>query len=421
MRFEENITLTHTNKGTPMGDLLRQFWLPALLSEELPENDGPPVRVKLLGEELVAFRDSEGKVGLLSAYCPHRRAELYLGRNEGSGLRCAYHGWKFDVRGNCTDIPTDDCGPDVLKRMGTTAYETREHGGIVWAYMGPAEQPADVPELDFCRVKPEQRYVSKCLMKCNYLQALEGSIDYSHISFLHKDLEGGVGKADTFGVGEMIKYSEQDGRPTIFCDRVEHGMQIAARREAGADDYYWRIARWFMPIIVVVPTAPGNVCRANIFMPIDDENCWWYRIRWHPERALTAQEIEGYKHGAFDYAELIPGTYLPKGTRENDYLQDRAEQRTRSFTGIPSAQLQDLAIQESQGRIHDRSLERLVKTDLPIVQLRRALLQAADELLKGNAPALASRPEWYRGRAYAITRPRSMELAQIREELANEQ
>ena len=420
MSFEDNATLTQTARGTPMGDLFRYFWMPALLSEELPENDCPPVRVTLLGEELVAFRDTNGKVGLLDAYCPHRRAELYLGRNEESGLRCAYHGWKFGVDGKCTDIPTDDCRLDVMERMSTKAYPTVERGGVVWAYMGPEKNPVDAPKLDFCQVRPGQRYVSKCLMKCNYLQALEGSIDYSHISFLHKDLESGAGKADVFGLGELIRYSEEDGRPTIFCDRVEHGLQIAARRDAGEDSYYWRIARWFMPIIVVVPTAPGNVCRANIFVPIDDQNCWWFRIRWHPERDLTNQDIEGYKHGAFDYAELIPGTYMPRGSKENDYLQDRSAQRSQSFTGIPSAQLQDLAIQESQGRIHDRSRERLVKTDIPIVQCRRMLLEAANEFRNGKVPAIASMPEAYRGRAYAITRPREMELAQIREELSQQ-
>lgn len=420
MRFEDNITLTQTGRGTPMGDLFRHFWIPALLSEQLPENDGPPVRVTLLGEELVAFRDTSGKIGLLDAYCPHRRANLYLGRNEESGLRCVYHGWKFDVAGKCTDIPTDDCSRDLLARINTKAYRTREQGGIVWAYMGSEESPGDVPRLDFCQVAPEHRYVSKCLMKCNYLQALEGSIDYSHISFLHKDLQSDATRADAFGLGELIRYSEEDGRPTIFCDRVAHGLQIAARRAAGPESYYWRIARWFMPIIVVVPTAPGNVCRANIFVPIDDESCWWYRIRWHPERALTAEEIDGYKHGAFDYAELMPGTYLPRGSEDNGYLQDREIQRTKSFTGIPSAQLQDLAIQESQGRIHDRSLERLMKTDIPIVQCRRILLEAVSDLGNGKAPVLASQPDAYRGRAYAVTRSREVEWAEIRGELARQ-
>lgn len=418
MKAEENDLLTRTDAGTAMGELMREFWMPALLSKELPAPDAPPARVRLLGEDLVAFRDSSGRVGLLDAFCPHRRAELYFGRNEAGGLRCIYHGWKFDAGGRCVDVPTDSCTPAQMQRLSTTAYPTQERGGIVWAWMGKGEPHALPPAMAFTVVPGEHTYVSKCLMRCNYLQALEGSIDYSHISYLHKDLKSESAKVDVFGLGELIKYSEEDGRPTIFVDRVEHGLQIAARRNADENSYYWRIARWLMPCFVIVPTAPENVCRANLFVPIDDENCWWYRIRWHAERALTEKEIDGYKNGAFDYAELIPGTYLPRGSRENDYLQNRLIQRSQSYTGIPSAQLQDLAVQESQGRIHDRSRERLVKTDIPIVQCRRLLLEAADECRNGKAPAIASRPDVYGGRAYAITRPREMALARIREELS---
>lgn len=306
------------------------------------------------------------------------------------------------------------CNPNLRAK----AYPVREAGGIIWAYLGPQESMPALPDMEFMSLPPQNVHVSKCLMKCNYLQALEGSIDTAHLTFLHHSMA--PMEKDVFAVGNLQEFGDADGAPRFFCEDTDFGMRISARRDGGNGNYYWRITQWLMPNYVLVPTAEGLVCRANLFIAIDDENCWWYRIRWHAERALTEQEIEGYKHGAFDYAELVPGTYLPKGTRENDYLQDRAEQRTRSFTGIPSAQLQDLAIQESQGRIHDRSRERLVKTDLPIVQCRRSLLQAADELVKGNAPALASRPQAYRGRAYAITRPRNVELARIREELANE-
>ena len=417
MRTEDNITLTRTNHGTPMGDLFRHFWMPALLSEELPGPDAPPVRVQILGEDLVAFRDTEGRVGLLDAFCPHRRAELYFGRNEESGLRCVYHGWKFDVHGRCVDMPNDEAGCDLAESASTKAYPTFEQGGIVWAYMGAGAPPAGAPEFDFCRVPADQLYVSKCLMKCNYLQALEGSIDYSHISFLHKDLESATGGADVFGIGELIKHSHDDGRPTLFADRTDYGLRIAARRNTHDDAYYWRIARWLMPIAVIVPTAPGNVSRANLFVPIDDENCWWYRIRWHKDQALSSAEIAGYAKGAFDYAELVPGTHLPRGTRQNDYLQDRTLQRTASFTGIPSAQLQDLAIQESQGRIHDRSKERPMKTDMPIIQCRRLLLEAARALQEGVLPAAASRPQAYRGYAYAVTRARDVDLDAIQAEL----
>lgn len=418
MRSEDNITLTSTGEHTAMGRLFRRFWMPALLSAELPAPDGPPVRVRLLGEDLVAFRDTEGRVGLFDAYCPHRRAELYYGRNEEAGLRCIYHGWKFDLHGRCVDMPNEESGSEHAVRVSVVAYPTVEQGGVVWAWMGPGDERPDPPEFEFCQVPLDHVYVSKCLMRCNYLQALEGSIDYSHISFLHKEVDGPGSKADVFGIGSLIRYANQDGRPTLFAQRADYGLRIAARRNAADGTYFWRIARWLMPSFVVVPTEPGNVCRANLFIPIDDENCWWYRIRWHQDRVLTTQEVDGYAHGAFDYAELVPGTYLPRGSRENDYLQDRQAQRCASFTGMPSAQLQDLAIQESQGRIHDRSREKLMKTDMPIVQCRRILLQSAQALAGGVLPAAATRPELYRGLAYAITRPESLELEQVLQELA---
>ena len=414
---DDNFMLTQTASDTPVGRLFRHFWLPALLSSELPRPDCPPVRVRILGENLVAFRDSDNRVGLLDAHCPHRRAELYYGRNEQGGLRCIYHGWKFDVNGKCVDIPTEEDGCELAKSRPVAAYPVIERGGVVWVWMGPPEHQPPPPEFDFCTLPASHVYVSKCLMKCNYLQALEGSIDYSHISFLHKEAAGG---ADVFGIGDMIRFANDDGRPTIFTTPTAYGMWIAARRNAGDHAYFWRIARWLIPAFVVVPTEPGNVCRANAFIPIDDENCWWYRIRFHQDRPLTEAEILGYREGSFDYAELVPGTYMPRGSRENDYLQSRAKQRDGSFTGIPSAQLQDLAIQESQGRIHDRSLEKLVKSDFPLVQCRRTLLRLAGELGEGTIPAASANARLHRGQAYATTRPRDQTREAILDDLGFE-
>ena len=230
MHAEDNVTLTRTGSDTPMGHLFRRFWMPALLSAELPAPDAPPVRVRLLGEDLVAFRDSAGRVGLLDAFCPHRRAELYLGRNEEAGLRCVYHGWKFDVDGRCVDMPGEDNGCELAKRVSTLAYPVMEQGGVVWAWMGPREERPSPPEFEFCRVSPDHVYISKCLMKCNYLQALEGSIDYSHISFLHKEVEGAAARADVFGIGGLIRFANEDVRPTLFATRTDYGLRIAARR-----------------------------------------------------------------------------------------------------------------------------------------------------------------------------------------------
>ncbi|MCM2313357.1 MAG: hypothetical protein NDI84_18360, partial [Steroidobacteraceae bacterium] len=248
-----------------------------------------------------------------------------------------------------------------------------------------------------------------------YLQALEGSIDYSHISFLHKE---GETSSDVFGIGDMIRYSDEDGRPTLFAERTDYGLQIGARRDAGAENAYWRVARWLLPCFVIVPTAPGNVSRINLFIPINDENCWWYRIRWHQDRPLTAAELDSYRDVGEDYAPLVPGSYLPRGSRENDYLQDRALQRRASFTGIRSAQLQDLAVQESQGRVHDRSREKLMPSDMPIAQCRRMLLEAVrSHQSERQLPPSASRPELFGGYAFAVTRPRRMTFDEVRSSL----
>lgn len=403
MRYEQNEILTRTGPDTLMGSLFRQFWIPALLSEELPGPDCPPVRVSLLGERLVAFRDTRGRVGLLDAHCPHRRAELFFGRNEECGIRCAYHGWKFDVEGRCVDQPSEPPGRDFMARVRVKAYRIAERGGIVWAYMGSDPERARIPDFDFALVSPEQRYVSKCLMNCNYQQAVEGSIDTAHLSYLHKSLGSTEKQPDVFGVGGLMRYSDEDGSPEFFVQDTAYGLRIAARRHASEQSYYWRISHWLMPFYVLVPTAQGFVCRANLFIPIDDEHCWWYRVRWHTARPLTPEEVDGFRSGGTDFAELFPATYLPRGNRGNDYLMDREAQRTSSFTGIRSAQLQDIAIQESQGPIVDRTKEQLGTSDIAIVHCRRSLLQAAEELDRGKVPAAVQRPDVYRILAVATT------------------
>jgi phenylpropionate dioxygenase-like ring-hydroxylating dioxygenase large terminal subunit len=185
LREEENRRITRVGPGAPMGNLMRRYWLPAALSEELPEPDGAPVRVRLLGEDLIAFRDSSGKVGLVDAFCPHRRAPMFFGRNEECGLRCVYHGWKFDAAGTCVDMPSEP--PDSLFKTKVTiaAYPTCEGGGIVWTYMGPPETMPPPPDYELVRAPATHRHTSKTYEECNWLQALEGGIDSVHVTFLH--------------------------------------------------------------------------------------------------------------------------------------------------------------------------------------------------------------------------------------------
>lgn len=410
---ENNEILTRVAPGSAMGGLFRRFWQPALLSEELPAPDCVPVRVRLMGENFVAFRDTSGKVGLLDAHCPHRLAELYFGRNEEGGLRCVYHGWKFSVTGELLDIPSEPAGSPMRcnPNIRAKAYPVREAGGIVWAYIGPQDAMPAFPELEFLGLPAENVYASKCLMKCNYQQALEGSIDTAHLTFLHRSMA--PMEKDVFNVGELQEYGDSDGAPRFFCEDTDYGMRISARRDGGDDTYYWRITQWLLPNYVLVPTAEDLVCRANLFIPIDDENCWWYRVRYHVGRPLTGDELAEYTTGSLDYARLVPGTYIPEGNRANDYLLDRSLQKKDSFTGIPSAQLQDLAVQESQGAIADRTKEHLGTSDTAIVKCRRRLIESAKKFAaEGIVPVAAAQGELYRRRAVAVLLPKEVSAEQ---------
>lgn len=395
MEVQANQLLTRTDPGTQMGELLRRFWMPALLSEEIAEPDCPPVRVRLAGQDFVAFRDTQGRVGLLDPQCAHRCAELFFGRNEEGGLRCVYHGWKFDVDGACMEIPTEPADSKIKSKVRIRSYPVIEKAGIVWAYLGPEDRKPPLPDMDFFHVPGNHVYSSKCLMRCNYMQALEGSMDTAHLSFLHSAPDAASVKSDALGVGDLLQFSEKDGVPRFFVNDTDYGLSIVARRDAGPDHYYWRASQWLMPLAVLVASAPGSLLRGNLFIPIDDHNCWWYRVRWQREAPLGKEQIKGFYTDG-DYAELVPGTYEPKGNRGNDFLIDRDAQRRSSYTGIKTAQLQDIAIQESQGTIVDRSKERLGSTDLGIALTRRALLAAAADLAKGVEPAAPQRPEAYR-------------------------
>jgi len=185
MKAEQNELLTRTGPGTPMGELFRRYWMPALLASELPAPDCPPVRLKLLGERMVAFRDTNGRLGLIDEFCAHRGVSLWFGRNEECGLRCPYHGWKYDVTGQCVEVPSEPVESGFCKKIKLKSYPLVERGGVIWVYMGPPDQQPPLPEFEFATVPEEQSYMSKRVQECNWLQAMEGGIDSSHVSFLH--------------------------------------------------------------------------------------------------------------------------------------------------------------------------------------------------------------------------------------------
>jgi nitrite reductase/ring-hydroxylating ferredoxin subunit len=359
---EDNELLTRTGPGTPMGRLLRRYWVPALLSEELPEVDGVPLRVRLLGEKLVAFRDSGGRVGLLNGSCAHRGTSLFFGRNEEDGLRCVYHGWKYDVSGQCVDMPSEPAESSFKERVRLLAYPCEEVGGVIWAYLGPREYRPPLPSLEWMLVPEGQRFVSKRLQECNYLQALEGGLDLGHISFLHRSLDQGRDRSGR----QLI---DQDGNPRLHVADAPYGLAIAAQRRGDDARDYWRINHWILPWYSMFPPLVDEGIGGHAWVPIDDESCWVYNITWSPRGPLATV-------GDGIYGDLLPGTYRSRANKDNDFLIDRAVQRTRSFTGIPGFAAQDCAVQESMGTISDRAREHLGSTDLPIIAIRRRLKEA---------------------------------------------
>jgi phenylpropionate dioxygenase-like ring-hydroxylating dioxygenase large terminal subunit len=415
---EDNETLTRTGPGTPMGRVFRSYWIPVLLSEQLPERDGAQVRVKILGEDLLAFRDSTGAVGLVSPRCPHRGADLYYGRNEAGGLRCAYHGWKFDARGECLDMPT--IPPETVPRMRPkariTAYPTREWGDFVWAYMGEGEPPP-LPQLEFAVVPPSHRHVSKKFQECNWAQAAEGGVDTAHFSFLHQPVTSsdeelaekaaratrGYSKATMSQ--DHVRWMRDDTRPRYEVRRHGCGLVLGASRKAGPGEHYWRIAQYLMPSHAYTPSAqPGETYHAQCWVPIDDENCWVFVYSWNPARPLTRQERDGYRKGGAVYPEM-DAAWMPLRNRGNDYLLDRQLQKTENFTGIVGVSEQDAAIQDSQGRIADRTRELLGPTDLGVVQFRRFMLDAAKAAGSGGPLPGRDEPAAYRVRGGGVVAP----------------
>jgi phthalate 4,5-dioxygenase len=392
---EENALLTRVGPGTPMGELFRRFWMPALLSEELPAPDSPPVRVRLLGEDLVAFRDTAGRVGLLAPLCSHRGAPLFYGRNEEQGLRCVYHGWKYDVTGRCIDMPAEPSDSTFKERIRQKAYPCRERGGVIWTYMGPPELTPELPDLEWTLVPEGHCRVSKWLHESNYLQGFEGDIDTAHASYLHSYLNPEKSPHDGT-ISATLKAA--DKAPKIMVDQTDYGFRYGARRAVGGDQYNWRVTQWLLPthnLIGFMQFPAGG----RVWVPIDDEHTWTYFYSFHPERPLTVEEQARFQSGNSFPPQLIPGTYSPLRNRANEYLVDRELQRTTTYTGIFGINDQDRAIQEGMGAIFDRSQEHLGTSDVAIIAARQRLLKTVRDLQQGIEPYAASHPEVYAVRA----------------------
>ena len=402
---EENRDLTRTGPGTLMGELFRRYWLPALHAWEIPRPDCAPVRVKLLGEPLIAFRDSEGRIGLIDEFCAHRGVSLWFGRNEECGLRCPYHGWKYDVSGQCVELPSEGENGPMRSRMKLKSYPCIELGGVVWAYLGPPALKPEPPGIEWAQVPPERRYVSKRLQECNFLQAMEGGIDSSHVSFLH----GAALKRDPLFVGSKgNEYNERDRMPEFEVVEFPGGLLIGARRNAEGGRYYWRITPWILPSHTIIPPRAGHPLGAHVWVPVDDENCWAWSINYHPRRPLSPQEIDAMQAGKGIHVKYVPGTFIPLQNRRNDYLIDR---KSENFSGIEGIAMQDASLQESMGPIQDRSRENLCPTDRGIVMARKRLLEAARANRDGK-PVPALRAEEQRVRSCSLELPREQRFGE---------
>ena len=403
LRKEVNDLLTQTGTGTPMGTLFRQYWIPALLAEELPADDCPPVRVKLLSERLIAFRDSDGKMGLIDEFCAHRGASLWFGRNEEGGIRCPYHGWKFDVSGQCLEIPSEPVESGLCEKVKLTGYPLVKIGDVLWTYMGPKEQQPPLPEWEFATVPAEQTFTSKRWQECNWLQAMEGGIDSSHVSFLHS---GSLKTDPLFRGAAGNKYNLQDKMPVFEVVESAGGLFIGARRNAEDGKYYWRITPWVMPCFTMVPPRGDHPMHGHFWIPIDDENCWAWSYDYHPVRALTAEERKAMQDGHGVHVKYVPGTYRPLANKDNDYLMDReAQRRGDTYSGIEGIGMQDASLQESMGPIVDRTKENLVSTDNGIIMARQRLRKAALALKDQGIRPPGIDPAHHRVRSAAVLLP----------------
>jgi phthalate 4,5-dioxygenase oxygenase subunit len=411
---EDTETLTRVGPGTVMGTLMRQYWLPALYSWE-QEDDGPPQRVRLLGENLIVFRDSNGVPGFVAENCPHRGASLFFGRNEEAGIRCVYHGWKFDTSGACVDMPNEPPESNFKNKVKVTSYRAADQGGITWIYMGPRQDnPPELPRFEWARLPEEQvHHTFKGIYHCNWMQGLEGDIDTSHLYFLH----GRLGEQDptTYGV------YHKDKAPRLEIVPTAHGLLYGARRVEDEQHTYWRTTQFLMPIFTMFPGTEDGFVPSHMYTPIDDETTMHWGIRWHPTRQMpgdrklvqTANKIPDVN----GMGPMLPeqfGKPFPKwwpvARPENDFLLDREVQKTMNYTGIPTVRLQDGAMTASMGKIMDRTREHLGTTDTMIIQTRRRLINAARALRdQGTVPPGVEDANVYSARSASAVLPANVD------------
>lgn len=411
---EDNERLVRVGPGTPMGTLMRGHWIPFLPGSDLTP-DGQPYRVRLLGEDLVAFRSQDGSVGLVDHACPHRGAPLMFGRNEDGGLRCVYHGWKFHADGSCREMPAEPAGTPMLQNVRIKAYPVRERNGVLWTYMGDASTMPELPEFEWNLVPQEQVAVSVRVQECNWLQALEGEIDSAHAAILH-------GRTDSSGTINQWRQAA-DLAPRFECRTHEAGVSIAAVRRADESTEYVRVNQFLAPFWTLVPPqSQYPELSGHAWVPIDDENTLCLMFSYHPSQPMYEKSLKVFRHGhagresghasedSFERRAACEPfhNYWSRFNRSNAYGFDyTAQGKTGRYnSGLPGLWIQDAASQSGVAPIYDRSREHLGTSDTGIAHTRRFLLRALNAMTNGEARPAARPPcTSYMVRAVSITKP----------------
>lgn len=387
MKRDEQELLARTGRGTPMGDLLRRYWLPACLGREL-EAGGAPVRVRLLCEDLIAFRSPDGKVGLFEENCAHRGASLYFGRNEPGGLRCWYHGWKYAPDGQCLDQPNEPPSSQVCDKIRQRAYPCIEKNGVVWSYLGPREDMPGFPALEWTAVPDGNYYASKRFQECNWLTGMEGDLDSSHLNFLHGTET--IKASPSHGPFPSGQWMAEDPFPKFEIAPRAGGFIHGARRNADPGNHYWRIGTWLLPCFTMIPGFPGDrPMGGHAWVPRDDETTWCFAFSWHPLRALRENELKQIATGWGMHSLMTPGGFVPAHNKSNGYAPPDAP-GTQPWERIKIFQDQDVAITESIGGNFDRTNENLGSTDVVVLTARRRLMAEARALAEGKKPKVAA-------------------------------
>jgi phthalate 4,5-dioxygenase len=395
---EENELLTRVGPGAPMGRMLRRYWIPAIQSADLVA-DGAPKRIRLLGDDLVAFRDTGGRVGVLDENCPHRGASLVLARNEACGLRCLYHGWKIDAAGRVLETPPEPDELNFKERARARAYPTYESGGFVWAYLGPPGTEPQHVEFEFATLPETHRMISTVVSECNFIQSLEGVIDSAHSNYLHANAIKPVVGSEATVFSDNRKFDldrpSNDGKPRIEVQDTPYGFRYAGIRVPTRDPEtmrYVRVTLFIAPFYGIV-AAPYGIGFLQMFVPMDDENTMFHYVRYTFDEPIDADARE--RHDAWGGTRLgidLDPQYRKTRTRATNWLQDRAAmQRGASYSGLTGVQNEDFAVQESMGPVYDRTKEHLGTSDVAVIRMRRLMLDSVLRFASDGTPPLGLR------------------------------